>query len=126
MLYNVVLKNQYVCVCVCVQSQSMTIQMKSLQQSFPIVMFVMLYKVVLTFECVNEILPFDHSNESSPAVFPFGAVYFSSFSKMILLNFQIRCNRQIEFAILINHQYVRLYAKFDVVVSLGVKLVEAA
>ena len=41
-----------------------TIQMKATEQYFPVVPFVMLYKVVLTFESVNEILWFDRSNES--------------------------------------------------------------
>ena len=36
-----------------------TIQMKATEQYFPVVPFVMLYKVVLTFESVNEILWFD-------------------------------------------------------------------
>ena len=41
-----------------------TIQMKATEQYFPVVLFVMLYKVVLTFESVDEILKCDHSNES--------------------------------------------------------------
>jgi len=41
-----------------------TIQMKATEQYFPVVLFIMLYKVVLTFECVDEILWCDHSNES--------------------------------------------------------------
>ena len=40
----------------------LTIQMKGLKQYFPVVLFVMLYKVVLTFESVDEILKCDHSN----------------------------------------------------------------
>ena len=40
-----------------------TIQMKATEQYFPVVLF-MLYKVVLTFESVDEILWCDHSNES--------------------------------------------------------------
>ena len=39
-------------------------QMKATEQYFPVVLFIMLYKVVLTFESVNEILKCDHSNES--------------------------------------------------------------
>ena len=40
----------------------MTIQMKATEQSFPVVLFIILYKVVLTFEFVNEILKCrDHS-----------------------------------------------------------------
>ena len=40
------------------------IQMKAIEQYFPVVLFIMLYKVVLTFESVDEILKCDHSNES--------------------------------------------------------------
>ena len=39
-----------------VKSQSMTIQMKATEQYFPVVLFIMLYKVVLTFESVDDIL----------------------------------------------------------------------
>ena len=35
-----------------------------IEQHFPVVLFVMLYKVVLTFESVDEIVKGDHSNES--------------------------------------------------------------
>ena len=42
----------------------MTIQMKATEQHFPVVLFIMLYKVVLTFGSVGEILKYDHSNES--------------------------------------------------------------
>ena len=45
------------------KSLSVTIQMKATKQYFPAVLF-MLYKVVLTFESVDEILKCDHSNES--------------------------------------------------------------
>ena len=38
--------------------------MKATEQDFPLVLFIMLCKVVLTFESVNEILKSDHSNES--------------------------------------------------------------
>ena len=43
---------------------SVTIQMKTTEQYFPVVLFIMLYKVALTFESVDEILKCDHSNES--------------------------------------------------------------
>ena len=46
------------------KSQSVTIQMKATEQYFPVVLLIMLYKVVLTFEFVDEILKCDHSNES--------------------------------------------------------------
>ena len=45
-------------------SLSLAIQMKATEQYFPVVLFIMLYKVVLTFESVDEILKCDHSNES--------------------------------------------------------------
>ena len=43
---------------------SVTVQMKATEQYFPVVLFITLYKVVLTFESVDEILQCDHSNES--------------------------------------------------------------
>ena len=42
----------------------MTIQVKATEQYFPVVLFIMLYKVVLTFESADEILKCDHSNKS--------------------------------------------------------------
>ena len=41
----------------------MTIQMKAIEQYFHAVLFIMLYKVVLTFESVDKTLVCDHSNE---------------------------------------------------------------
>ena len=38
--------------------------MKAIEQYFPVVLFVLLYKVALTFVSVDEILECDHSNES--------------------------------------------------------------
>ena len=46
------------------KSKSVTIQMKATEQYFHVVLFIMLYKVVLPFESVDEILKCDHSNES--------------------------------------------------------------
>ena len=46
------------------KSQSVTIQMKATEQYFPVVLSIMLYKMVLTFESVDEIPKCDHSNES--------------------------------------------------------------
>ena len=45
------------------KSESVTIQMKA-EQYFPVVLFIMLYKVVLTFVSVDEIPKFDHSSKS--------------------------------------------------------------
>ena len=42
----------------------MTIQMKATDQYVPVVLFIVLYKVVLTFESVDEILKCDHLDES--------------------------------------------------------------
>ena len=46
------------------KSYSVTIQMKATEQYFPVVLFTVLYKVVISFESVDEILKCDHSNES--------------------------------------------------------------
>ena len=48
--------------------QNQTIQMKATEQYIPVVLFIILYKVDLTFESVDEILKCDHSNESYWAV----------------------------------------------------------
>ena len=42
----------------------MTIQLKATKQYFPVVLFIMLCKVVLTFDSVERILKCDHSDES--------------------------------------------------------------
>ena len=44
--------------------------MKATEQYFPVVLFIMLYKVVLTFESVDEILKCDHSNKAFEQYFP--------------------------------------------------------
>ena len=46
------------------KSLSVTIQMKAAEQNFPVVLFIMLYKVFLSFDSVDEILKCNHSNES--------------------------------------------------------------
>ena len=43
---------------------SVTIEMKAIEQYFPVILFVLLYSVVLAFESVDETLQCDHSNES--------------------------------------------------------------
>jgi len=57
------------------KSYGVTIQMKATEQYFPVVLFIMLYKVILTFESVNEIIWFDHSNETFLAVLSHGAIH---------------------------------------------------
>ena len=50
-------------------------------------LFIMLYKVVLTFESgVDEILKHDHSNESYGAVLSCGAVYYMLYK--VILTFE--------------------------------------
>ena len=46
------------------RSFSVTVQMKATKQYFPVVLFIVLYKVIITFEPVDEILKRDCSNES--------------------------------------------------------------
>ena len=50
--------------CLLLAHLSMTIQMKTTEKYFPVVLFIALHKVVLTFESVNKILKCDYSNES--------------------------------------------------------------
>ena len=47
------------------KSLSTTIHLKATEQYFPVVLFIMLYKVVLTFESVDEILKCDQLDETS-------------------------------------------------------------
>ena len=47
-----------------IKSQSVTTKIKTTEQYFPVVLFIMLYKVVLNFETGDEILKCDQSNES--------------------------------------------------------------
>jgi len=50
--------------------------MDTFVENFPVVLFIMLYKVVLIFESVDEILKCEHSNESYWAVLSCGAVVY--------------------------------------------------
>ena len=59
------------------KSYGVTIQMKATEQYFPVVLFIMLFKVVVTFESVYVILKCDHSNESYCAVLSCGTVYYA-------------------------------------------------
>ena len=61
------------------KSYGVTIQMKATEQYFPVVLFIVLYKVVLTFESVDEILWCDHSNETSLAELLHNTIYFLGF-----------------------------------------------
>ena len=48
--------------------------MKATEQYFPVVLFIMPYEVILTFESVDEILKSDHSNVP---ILSCGAVYYA-------------------------------------------------
>ena len=48
-----------------IKSYGVTIQMKATEQYFPVVLFIMLYKVVLTFGSEDEILWCYHTNDIS-------------------------------------------------------------
>ena len=47
-----------------IKSQYVTIQMKAIEEYFHVVLFIMLYKVVLIFNSVDEILVCDDLNKS--------------------------------------------------------------
>ena len=49
--------------------------MKATEQYLSVALFIMLYKVVLTVESVDEILKCDHSNESHRAALSRGTVH---------------------------------------------------
>ena len=51
--------------------------MNATKYYFPVVLFIMLYKVILTVESVDEILKCDHSNESYWAVLSSGTVSYA-------------------------------------------------
>ena len=55
----------------------MTIHMRVTEQYLHVVLFIMLYKDVLTFESVDETLVCDHSIESHDAVLSCGTVYYA-------------------------------------------------
>ena len=61
--------------------------MKATEQYFPVVVFITLYKVVLTFESVDEILKCDHSNESYKAVLSSGTICM--LYKIVRLAFEV-------------------------------------
>ena len=45
-------------------ARSFKYEMKATEKYFPVVLFITLHKLVLTFQSVDEILKCDHSNES--------------------------------------------------------------
>ena len=59
--------------------------MKAIEQYFPVVLFVMLYRVVLTCESVDEILKCDNSNKAIVQYFPVLFIIFASCFKHLSL-----------------------------------------
>ena len=76
----------------------MTIQLKASEQYFPVVLFIMLYKVVLTFESVDEILKCDIQMKATEQYFP--VVLFIALYKVVLTFESVdeihRCDQSIE------------------------------
>ena len=66
----------------------MNIQVKTNDQYFNVVLFIVLYKVVLTFESVDGILQWDHSNTVKPPVsgHPWGQAQLSAYRRLINTN----------------------------------------
>ena len=62
--------------------------MKGIEQYFPVALFIMLYKVALTFEFADEILKSDYAKESIELDVPDTALDFSKVSSS-LPNFKI-------------------------------------
>ena len=52
------------------------IQIKAIEQYFPMVLFIMMYKVILTFESVDQI-ECGHSNESFSSLLSCGSAYYT-------------------------------------------------
>ena len=51
--------------------------MKVTKQHFPVALFILLYKVFLTLDSVDENLKCDHSNESYKGTLSCGAAYYA-------------------------------------------------
>ena len=65
------------CLYMSTKALHVTIQMKAIEQYFHVVLFIMLYKVVLTFKSVDETLVWDHSNETYWAVLSCGSLCYA-------------------------------------------------
>ena len=90
--------------------------MKAIEQYFHVVLFIVLYKVVLTFESVDETLVCDHLNKSYWAVVSSGAVCFWQFCEMKFnifpLNLALLGVKGLTL-ICFGFQICRLYGKFN-------------
>ena len=65
-----------------IKFQSVTIQMKATEQYFPVVLFIMLYKVILTFESVEKYYSVIIQMKATEQYFP--VVLFNMLYKVIL------------------------------------------
>ena len=62
--YCAVLSYGTICCTRWMKNYCLNIQLKSFEEYFHVVLFIVLYKVVLTFKSVDKTLVCDHSNES--------------------------------------------------------------
>ena len=81
------------------KSLIVNIHVKAVERYSPVELFVMLYKVVLTFESVDQILKCDHSNESYWAMLSCGVVSYvgqDSFNFWFPVNEILNCDHSRE------------------------------
>ena len=84
--------------------------MKATERYLPVVLFIMLYEVVLTFESVDEILKSDHSNGSYWAVLSCGTVYYAVQDGSVFWNEnQIKATEQYFLLVLVQYYVVMSY-----------------
>ena len=76
MLYKVILACEPVCGG---YPKVWPIEMKAIEQYFPVVLFVMPYKVPLTFDSLYEIVKCGQSNENYWAVFSYNVAFYVNF-----------------------------------------------
>ena len=79
------------------KSYSVLIQMKATEQYVPVILFIMLYKVVLTFESVDEILQCAHSNGQYFPVVLFITLYKVVRTLEFVTQFQMKTAEQFVF-----------------------------
>ena len=79
------------CLSLWMKSKSVTIQMKATEQNFPVVLFILLYKMVQTFESVDETLNCNHSNEDFCAELTFCIVTFDSLKILQIIFLTLKC-----------------------------------
>ena len=66
--------------------------------SIPVILFIMLYKVVLTFDSVDEILKCDHSNGIYQAVLSYGSVLYYAVLILEMKSLSVHDNSPIFFS----------------------------